>query len=192
MKMDSGEDANYYDGINVENDKVFITDRNLVHLFDALGKQAGGVFGDLSAIDKEKNPALFFTNLCLGYRNNGSSGNCLTSWLTEDYKYFKRLFDIIQPDVVLCLGKLTFETIAFGMNNGKVCFSYDKLDKNANYVDVERNGRKSRIFGLAHPGGMGTANRKTRSERYSKSSISGMELMIMDWENIGKYLAVIK
>lgn len=190
-KIDNGENIRYYENIDVYTSKVFQTDRNLVELFRVLGAEAGGAYSKFEDIVEQKYKELFFTNLCLGYRNNGSSGEMLQSWLNNDYIYFERLYHIIQPEVVLCLGKRTYDTIA-----GTLCkesernkFTYERLERNENYFDISDGEKRCRVFGLAHPGGMGMANRKTKLDKYNDSKISGMELQKKDWKNVGRYLA---
>lgn len=190
-RINNGESICYYDGIDIKIGKVFQTDRNLVELFRVLGVEAGEAYGKYENIAKQKYEDLFFTNLCLGYRNIGSSGEALQSWFSKDVEYFIRLYHIIHPEVVLCLGKRTYDTIAAVMckEPKRKNFTYECLEYAENYFDIG-DENNCRVFGLAHPGGMGMANRKTKLEKYKKSQISGMELQKMDWKNVGRYLAL--
>ena len=73
-----------------------ITDRNLIQLFRTIG------FDILS-----DDPKLFFTNLVMGYRLQGTSGGFKATWANADAPFFRRLVDIIHPSVLFCLGKDT-------------------------------------------------------------------------------------
>lgn len=191
-EINNGKDSRYYKGIDIYKSKVFLTDRNLVELFRALGEEVGETCAKFENIVENKYDELFFTNLCLGYRNSGSSGEMLQSWLSTDFQYFERLYHIIQPEVILCLGKCTYDTIAATMckEPERKKFTYERLEGKENYFDISDGKMNCRVFGLAHPGGMGMANRKTQLEEYKESKISGMELQKKDWKNVGRYLAL--
>ena len=118
---------------------------------------------------------LFFTNLCLGYRTKGTSGNLKKSWLKKDYEFFSRLVAILTPKIVICLGRATFEGVleALAIKKPKIR-GYNK------FIVSEENpvrGREMLIYGFAHCGLMGTLN---RNERKSTS----LDLQVKDWGKI--------
>lgn len=77
------------------------TDQNLIKLFSkALGKDITIPCDDL-----------FFTNFVLGYRTHGTSGNYQKEWAERDSVFFKELVEVIEPKVILCLGKATFRAV---------------------------------------------------------------------------------
>lgn len=91
-------------------DKYSPTDNNLCELFSVLGY-------DITRRCKD----LFFTNFALGYRSEGYSGNLNHKWIAADASYFARLVNIIEPTVMICLGRATFEGVqiaCIGKNGG--------------------------------------------------------------------------
>lgn len=77
------------------------TDVMLRDLLLSLGKKYDPFTAD--------NKNLFFTNLCLGYRDHGVSGSLGTKCLEDDVEYIERLISIVKPKLVICLGKDTFD-----------------------------------------------------------------------------------
>lgn len=78
-----------------------VTDKRLIRLFQEIG------YEDISNSYSD----LFFTNFILGYRNKGLSGAYQQSWADHDKGYFRELANIIEPKVILCLGRSTFEGV---------------------------------------------------------------------------------
>lgn len=96
-KMNDGDKtASYF----VDDDKIYITDKNLAELFEVLGYKN---------IMTQRYDDLFFTNLCLGYRIGKEEGGMTDELLTHDSEKFKELVDILEPKNILCLGKYTSE-----------------------------------------------------------------------------------
>ena len=192
-KMDAGESADYFEGI--DDTQITATDKHIIKLFAVLGDE----YADI----RKKHPKLFFTNLCLGYRNEGYTGNLQKEWLRNDLKYLtgfnieesnetkhiSGLVEIVAPKVILCLGKDTYEEVASALNGSKVRIKnfYKSLDEHKNHLDVKFNGQEMRIYALAHPGGRGTANRKMYCTVPDKQK-SGIELQFADWCEVAKYL----
>lgn len=191
-KMDLGEKVDYFD--NIDEKIITPTDKNIIKLFSEFGTY----YKDIH----RKNENLFFTNLCLGYRNIGYSENFKDKWLQDDLKYLvgfdeiigadikhkSGMLEIIMPDIVICLGKKVYEIIISELSNTKIKLHdfYDLLDKHRNFIDIVYHGKLIKFFVVSHPGGMGTANRK----RYctAKTNKSGIELMADDWNEIGKFI----
>ena len=169
QKANNGETYNYLSST------ASPTDKNLVALFSqALGK-------DLTKPDND----LFFTNFVLGYRIHGSSGSFQKDWAAHDRRYFKELVEIIQPKVILCLGKATFREVLASLAPDLK----PRIGMYNRYIESERNsvaitmssGNCISVFALAHCGVMGTLNRNR------KESLS-LDQQIGDWEKVLYYL----
>lgn len=191
-KMDLGEQVNYFDDID---EKVITpTDKNIIKLFSEFGTG----YKDI----KRRNENLFFTNLCLGYRNKDYSKNFKDKWLQNDLKYLigfdeiterdtkhiSGMLEIIMPDVVICLGKKVYEIIINELSCTKVNLNnfYELLDNHKNFTNILYNGKTITFFAVSHPGGMGSANRKAHCT--IKTDKSGFELMADDWHKIGMFI----
>ena len=151
-----------------------LTDNRLVQLFQEIGY-------DLNL----PNPDLFFTNFILGYRNKGLSGKYQSSWADHDKGYFHELANIIEPKVILCLGRSTFEGVlsAFDTKLGSPIKDYnDFIESEHNPVPVTlANGDTAHIFALAHCGAMGTLNRNRKKS-------TDLSNQIEDWRKIIPYI----
>lgn len=146
----------------------------------------------------EKNSRLFFTNLCLGYRNRGFSEGFKRKWITDDMKYFMSqenddlfspLLDIIKPDNVLCLGLEVYNALRKGFKREILPGQsfYEQLDSGENWFEEPYKGEKIKVFGLAHPGNMGTANRYTKCTK-NKEGKNGKDLQKEDWNNVAEII----
>ena len=186
-RMDDGEKVGYFDGVTVN--IMSPTDRNLITLFKELGMDIGS--------GPDENQPLFFSNLCLGYRNKGYSGGFKRKWITDDVKYLvgydengehvHGLLEIIKPEIVICLGKEVYGAVtkALGVKVPLVQF-YNFLDAGKNYTDFCFSDKSIRIFGMAHPGSMGQANRVSKC-KIEGNTLDGMKLQKKDWKNIFIY-----
>ena len=202
QKMDRGEPAGYFDGID---DKIrFKTDTFIIELF----KELGNKYNDVTL----KNNDLFFTNLCLGYRSEGNSQGFRVKWLRDDVKYLcgfdesdgqkvkhiSGLLEIIKPDVVICLGKKTYEVLVQqydralydDIKNGTAELAktdfFKRLDQKCNYMTIQIGDKEIRFYGVAHPGPLGIANRYSKSNKENKKD--GKGLQHEDWRNIKEWL----
>ena len=171
--MNHGDDWNYF-----VPDKAFIADVHLAELFRELG------YDDIIGT---KYDDLFFTNLVLGYRTRKSSGNCKPEWIEKDLPFFFRLVNILQPRVILCLGKDTYEGVlrAFGkdspIKNDKY---YQFIEKRiVSKIDIGYN-RSALVFPLAHCGSFGTMNRNATDGRNS----ADLTAQKSDWRFVMEYL----
>lgn len=189
--MDEGYDVLYFRG--TEGMKISDTDKNLMEYFRELGTGFENI--------TEKNSRLFFSNLCLGYRNKGFTGNFDSKWLKDDLKYFVKdinevaennvpcLLDILEPKYILCMGKEVFYAICEAMNK-KISDDqnlYELLDEKNNCIDVIYKGKPIKVIGLAHPGNMGTANRYTKCKK-DRDGKNGKELQKEDWRNVAEII----
>lgn len=169
QKANNGEAYNYL--FNTSSP----TDKNLVTLFSkALNK-------DITKPDND----LFFTNFVLGYRTHGTSGSFQKVWAAHDCRYFKELVEIIQPKVILCLGKATFREVLASLAPDLK----PRIGMYNRYIEGKRNpvaitmssGNCVSGFALAHCGVMGTLNRN-RKENLS------LDQQIEDWKKVLCYL----
>ena len=106
-------------------------------------------------------------------------------WADHDKGYFRELANIIEPKVILCLGRSTFEGVlsAFDIplpTRIKNFNSFIEGTNNPVSVPLE-NGGTAYVFALAHCGAMGTLNRNSK-----KCADLGKQLE--DWRRIKPYL----
>lgn len=149
------------------------TDKNLVRLFQEA----------LSISLKTPASEVFFTNFVLGYRNEGTSGGFKQDWVRHDKEYFRELAEIIEPKVILCLGRNTFEGVltAFSKQIQIGAFNHF-IESDQNPVPVMLNsGKTTYVFALAHCGVMGTLNRNQGKD-------TSLNTQIQDWKRIQPYL----
>ena len=147
------------------------TDKNLCRLFDVLG--------DSFNIKEYNNPKVFFSNFVLCYRKNTRiSGGFRQRWAQNCSEYFLRLVSIIQPKVIICLGRSVFEAVvrSFGEKPPK-CDYNSTISNGARTLSL--NGTSYTVFPMAHCGVFGTNNRKD-----PKTGCSGMEQQMKDWKRI--------
>ena len=151
------------------------TDHNLITLFyTALNKKITLPCDDL-----------FFTNFVLGYRTHGTSGNYQKEWAEHDRGFFKELVEIIEPKVILCLGKATFQVVLTSLAPDLK----PRIGRYNNYIEGSRNpvaisiasGANISVFALAHCGIMGTLNRNGRKNLK-------LDQQIADWKKVTHYL----
>lgn len=74
-------------------------DRNLIELFKVLN------------CDITRSTNAFFTNFCLGCRLGNGGGNLTKDLMMRDAPLFLELCEILEPENILCLGKLTSECV---------------------------------------------------------------------------------
>ena len=168
----------------IKNDeKNFPTDENLIILFKELG------YGSHNpSIAEKRYVELFFTNFCLGYRKNKSSNGMPKEAMEHDAKYFRRLCEILEPENILCLGKMTFVSVYESLMNEKES-KPKNFNKGYNYF-IEHHDKiiakcgnvESKIYPLAHCGILGTMNRNKNSDKEKLS----LDRQIEDWRRIAK------
>lgn len=145
-------DTRYLSGYEFE-DIDFQTDKELVNIFEThLGWD----------LINNRRKELYFTNLCLGYRQDNSTGDWRESWLSNDMGYFSSLVEIKRPEAIVCLGRATSEK-AYQALTGKKLEIPSRFN---DFLDGESNGMtlpicgSPKFYAMAHPGGRGTFNRK--------------------------------
>lgn len=164
------DDCDYFG----EDNNTFETDQNLITLFRSIGYD----------IETRKYPALFFTNYAIGYRGDRDTGTIpLKNWLKESEPYMRRLIEIVQPTVVLCLGKDVYQAVC-------ALDSYHKAIRYKTWNScIEAGGTQVSIneqvtvhaVPLAHPGFFGTSNRNRGQKVTSK-----LELQLQDWQRFAQ------
>lgn len=156
------------------------TDMNLCQLFSVLGY-------DIT----EKCEDLFFTNYILGYRSKGLSGNARKSWFTDDAPYFTRLVNILEPGIIICLGKNTFENVLASCTGKKQHVgSYNAfIESIQNPVALSlQSGKTVVVFAVAHCGTIGTMNRNRGGNAKHIKPNHRLDLQIKDWKKIKSYI----
>lgn len=161
-------------------DGTSITDKNLIVLFSFLGYDVSN--GALP------NPDLFFTNFVLGYRNKGLSGGFKQRWLRENKDFFRRLAEIIEPEIIICLGRNAFHGVMMAYGQKVRVRTYNTfIVSKENPVELSlASGKRAYVFAEAHCGAMGTLN---RSRLKDPEGITGLKLQEKDWQRIKEYLA---
>lgn len=133
---------------------------------------------------------LFFTNFVLCYRCGNISGGAKQVWFQNCAQYNKELIEILEPQVILCLGKTVYEALAHVADNSP------KIDTGARYAElIERSYPKADgptfmkfgtagayVFPLAHTGNYGLLNRGEHDKE------RGRELQRKDWQQIAAWL----
>ena len=154
------------------------TDANLIKLFSEIG------YDDLLHPQKD----LFFTNFVLGYRNQGCSGGYRAEWAKHDEQYFADLVEILEPKIILCLGRATLEAVLNALDSRAAVKigNYNRfIESYNNPVEISRNsGAKVYIFALAHCGTLGSLNRNRGKEKTQDI----LEIQRNDWRRIIPYL----
>ena len=145
-----------------------LTDKNLCTLLASIGFPA-----------ETWNPELFFTNFALGYRNKGLTGGFKGSWLRECEPFFKRLVEIVEPEIIICLGQNTFRAVVRSLGGKIRIHGYNR------FIESEHNPIRCGemlVFAEAHCGYFGTVNRARGSGR------DGLEVKKEDWKRIKQVL----
>lgn len=133
----------------------------------------------------ERYPDLFFTNLIPGFRKNGkSTGGFKREWITDSVKEdFKDLLKILTPQIVICLGKDTYQqaTAICGKANvleGKSWNEYLDEDPEPVQVVLDKD-HCTYLFAMPHPGYFGVMNRAKSSQG---------KTIVSDWNRIENWL----
>jgi len=171
--------------IDTEHDKnIFTTDKNLIELF----RQLGYGITENESIEHKRYPELFFTNFCLGYRKENSSKNMSKELMEHDIEYFQDLCKVLEPENILCLGKLTFRYVYESLT-GKKATKLKYYNKGYNYF-IEHHEKisvkyiKSTIYPLAHCGTIGTMNRNRDVEAGAMKM--SLNKQMKDWSKIAQ------
>lgn len=156
------------------------TDVMLVKLFNCLGDEYNPYLAN--------NTKLFFTNLCLGYRSHGASRGLYKSRLNDDVPFIEELIKIVDPKLIVCLGKDTYE--AFTKKTKSVSVSLEKnfYKRFVGGMNYAMYAGKIPVYGQAHPGPFGASNRKYYNVNPEDDDKTGEELMLKDWTYMKQWL----
>lgn len=125
---------------------------------------------------------LFFTNFVLCYREEGLSGGFKQRWANNCSEYFKRLVKIIQPKIIICLGRSVYYSVMRAFEQKAFSCKYnDIIEKGEQTIYIDDFAVQ--VFPMAHCGVMGTKNRN-KGAKYNDV----LDLQKKDWEALKKYL----
>lgn len=178
--LDSLDDdrCHYFDDSN-----PFPTDVNLRELFMEISPKYDKLF-------EKRYDDLFFSNVCLGYRDHGASGGFQASWITDiEKRIYPELVKLLEPQVIICLGRNTFEQFIKIMNGKKV--NAEVPGKGFNGFIEKNNADPVKVldipvFAFAHCGSMGTLNRNKGAD--IDTSQDKLAVQKQDWRNVRRYL----
>lgn len=182
-RINAGEtDVPYVDPDDKEK---FVTDENLIELVRILG---------YDNIGTTRYPDLFFTNFSLGYREGTESGGMGKTLMMNDADYFRRLCRILEPEKILCLGRLTFECAYEALTGQKPSAipgyrgSYNQFIDKHLAITVPMGDGAAKMYALAHCGAIGTMNRNRDPKEIREATgyvkPEGLDRQIRDWEAV--------
>lgn len=136
-------------------------------------------------IDTDNAP-LFFTNMANCYRKNRTSGGIHSAWLPIcANKFMERLIRIVQPKIIIVLGRIAFESLhsmeglmvncVDPLEKGKDSFS--EMIKHSYRIDLD--GTTIGVFPVFHPGSNSQINRT-------------FDEQVTDWKRIAEYYYKLK
>ena len=175
--ISAGGVEQYFDG-----EISFDTDKNIIELFSEIDDK----YKNIASVRYDE---LFFTNFCLGYRTASSSGEMSKRMMLKDSDRFLELCCILEPEYILCLGKLTFVCVYETLARKKVTDLIGYTENYNDYLDKEKSiavdyyNVSSRIVPLAHCGAMGTLNRNKGKEKQTDK----LYYQRKDWRKIRKW-----
>lgn len=177
-KMNRNQECSIFSGL--EEKEMFPTDQNLIRLFKSMNL-------GYDSIERRQYEDLFFTNICLGYRVHGSSGNFRKLWREheeKDREHFRKLVSVLKPAIILCLGKDTFLSVVRALEGTRIritkAYNYNQcIADNCPRRILTKEG-EVQVFALAHPGRMGTLNRNGGK---SGTSLARQE---EDWKKVAE------
>ena len=160
------------------------TDRNLFELFEKLNY-------DLA----ERHDELFFTNFSLAYRSPDTKivGGMTKKILMNDSEEFKKLCEILEPENILCLGRITFESVYESLIGEKIKISggYNDFIEQNNFFPATCGNVESKIFPLAHCGYMGTLNRSLEKQKQDWKKILQFDKQVTKISKTALYGAIL-
>lgn len=155
------------------------TDRTLCELFAELGYDIATDGDDCDHPGDLHD--LFFTNFVLCYRCGLSSGGFQRRWRDNCGEYFRRLVQIIRPQVILCLGREAYNGVASVAGFPEVERDYGHFVE-GDPRQMGFGGTSSWVIPLFHPGNYGMLNRGGFDKE------AGKRLQIEDWHRVKMFL----
>ena len=139
------------------------TDRNLTKLFMSFGNH-------MDITKPDPGMRLFFTNYSLGYRTESETGGMTKSLMSKDKDFFEELVSAINPKIIICLGKITYEMVS-----GESAKDFVKTLRCGNpFRSTLPSNPDIIVYGVAHCGVRGSSN------------VGGIENMRRAWDRIAK------
>ena len=133
-------------------------------------------FGDIDVNACNPGLRLFFTNYSLGYRAGSETGGMTKTIMKQDSELFKELVIAIQPKIIICLGKITYEMVA-GYCVKDFC---KQLKRGVPFNSLLMiDDCTIPVYGVAHPGSRGSSN------------VGGEENMCKAWKCIAAEFSAI-
>ncbi|MCR5638090.1 MAG: uracil-DNA glycosylase family protein [Lachnospiraceae bacterium] len=145
------------------------TDKRLINMFKAFGENT-----DITS--KEPELRLFFTNYFLGYRGKSETGGMTKKIMRQDKDIFNELVEAINPKVIICLGKITYEMVI----GHTVAGFTDKLKNGEPFKAFYPGTNDILVYGVAHPGSRGLYNIGGKEEKMKSA-----------WEKIAQDYSMI-
>lgn len=139
------------------------TDSTLVEMFKAFGEH-------VDITKRDPGMRLFFTNYSLGYRTGSETGGMTKNLMKLDKEFFDELVLAIKPQIIICLGKLTYEMVSGESVNGFVRSLRRGEPFKAPFPAKPDIG----VYGVAHCGARGLSN------------VGGIENMRLAWNRIAE------
>ncbi|WP_026664496.1 hypothetical protein [Butyrivibrio sp. FC2001] len=139
------------------------TDKMLIKLFQVFGD-------DIKIMTPDPGMRLFFTNYSLGYREGHQTGDMTKGLMKKDKELFEDLVLVLNPRIIICLGKITYEMVSGHPVKGFV----KQLQTGEPFKTTFPLNSDITVYGVAHPGSWGQAN------------IGSKEIMILAWEKIAR------
>ena len=125
--------------------------------------------------------SLFFTNMANCYRKHNTSGSMHPGWLPIcANKFMSRLIRIIQPKIIIVLGRVAFEALQCMEDLPVICLDPAEKVKDSyaemitHHYEIDLDGSKIAVFPVYHPGS---------NSRMNRSEVQQIE----DWERISVY-----
>ena len=164
------------------------TDRNLAELIKEIKVDEKILYEDVSS---HRYDNLFFTNFCLGYRVVKETGDMTQEIMLKDSDHFKELVRCLNPKIIICIGKDTYECVLKTLFNIQLqlnsCDYMGMLNDGRNRVAGNYNNQNLIVYGMGHCGSMGVnINSKKFDENAFLDNVGkkGMDLMKEDWARI--------
>ena len=136
----------------VDENNNSLTDENLIKLFSKLGYDI-----------IKRNPNLFFTNFCLGHRRD-KDVKMTKELMISDSPLFKELCEILEPENIICMGRMTFEcayeALTGHINEEILTYSnFNEFLENHKPITIRLKGNPIHLIPVAHCGSWGIINR---------------------------------
>lgn len=129
---------------------------------------------------------LFFTNMANCYRKHNTSGGMHPGWLPIcANKFMSRLIRIIQPKIIIVLGRVAFEALHCMEDLPVICLDHAEKGKDSyaemitHRYEIDLDDSKIAVFPVYHPGSNSRMNRSKVQQR-------------KDWNLIADYYEKVK